>query len=241
MYGSFSIVPVTQTPGALQGSFFAVKLKYDFAGTRWLLGDPSLFPVLGKLVTQVAVYLDPTSTDLTITNQIITYSVSLNRAQIAGGGEYRNFLFTFGWYAAADSGLTPPAKTFWVTASDIEVTDPKTSTSKPIPITEPGWYYLQHVFNARDCPTDYPTGTKCVFGLMKIFKAFVGASCGSIVGAPSNGATASWEVAPLPAALIPQSDRSDPAGVVAGPSVGDLDSVTADIRVDAFSFTSFST
>jgi hypothetical protein len=87
--------------------------------------------------------------------------------------------------------------------------------SKAIYITQPGWHILQHLFTPTTCTdASYPTGSKCVLAQLKLFKAFAGGSCGSIV---TNGAaTASWDVAPRAASNFGGTVISDNVAEVGG-------------------------
>ncbi|WIA22662.1 hypothetical protein OEZ86_009632 [Tetradesmus obliquus] len=218
--------------GAYQGGNVG-RITATGAGSLWGSPNPITFPAAGRLVTQVAVFLDPTAS--TYTNGLLfTYTVGLNKAGTPT--KSREFFFTIGWYDAASSGLTPQNKTFWVTAGD-SIQDPTTSLSNRVSITQPGWYYLQVAYERQACQSgfNYPTNSVCVVAQMGVFRASLGGSCGSVVAAPN-----SWRVLPR---LYVQSHTSDLAADAGGPSPGlfYFFQSSPSLSVDAFSYTSFST
>uniref|UniRef100_A0A383WP97 Uncharacterized protein n=1 Tax=Tetradesmus obliquus TaxID=3088 RepID=A0A383WP97_TETOB len=232
---------VNNAAAAFQGGSYA-SITAGTAGTQWLQGGPSLFPAAGKLVTQVAIYLDP-STGWSINGQAFSYSVALNNIASFGTGVFRDYIFSIGWYDAATSALG--SKAFWVAASDFTVSDPKNfpsgSNRNSIPITQPGWYYLQHAFVPKTCPPNigYGSTAKCIYAQMKVFKASVGASCGSVVATQSGSATASWEVGPRGKGF--SGTPSDQVEDIAGPRYGYFNMpATSSLSVDYFYYVAFS-
>jgi hypothetical protein len=218
------------------------------AGTTWgsAAQVPDLFPASGKLVTQVAVYLDPNAAFAN--GQTFYYTVALN-GNGAGAAKFRDFFFSFGWYNALNSGLG--IKAFWVTYTATDESGIDATLSNPIgvgassrvPITQAGWYILQHTFVADNCTGGYATGAKCVKAQMKVFKTFTGASCGSVLTSSTN-VSASWEIKPRPQVtdpvsnLVTRSDAVDKVGSVRYGLFG-VQSTPTVITADAFSYTLF--
>jgi hypothetical protein len=83
-------------PAGTSVGFLTVSPSGGTAGTTWgvVAQDPPLFPASGKLVTQVAVYLDPNAAFAN--NQAFYYTVALN-GNGTGAAKTRDFFFSFGW------------------------------------------------------------------------------------------------------------------------------------------------
>lgn len=209
------------------------------AGSLWGTPVPTNFPVAGKFVAQVAVYLDPNAAMYTTSGLQFVYSVGLNKPLTQGAARSRTYRFNFGWYDAANSGLTSPKKTFWVTASDSIQGDPKSFTSNRVSITEAGWYYLQIAFVRETCQSGlfYPFNSQCVVALMGVFRASLGGSCGSTVATLD-----SWKITPR---FYDQANSvSDLVADLGGAPTPGLfqfyNTPSTTLSVDAFSYTSFS-
>jgi hypothetical protein len=59
--------------------------------------NPTLFPAAGKLVTQVAVYLDPAFAALTTNGQVFVYRVALNKNGATVDSNGRDYYISIGW------------------------------------------------------------------------------------------------------------------------------------------------
>ncbi|WIA09691.1 hypothetical protein OEZ85_009076 [Tetradesmus obliquus] len=178
-----------------EGSYYgAVAATEGYGGSQ--LGNsnpdfqvPTQFPKSGKLVTQLAIHLDPTDPVSTTNDQRLHYTVSSNEAGTPAAFK-REYIFSFGWFGSTDSykGVSGPA--FWVSASH-NTGWPKNPGRHPVPIKEQGWYYLQHVFLADTCTTD--TSKQCLYAEMRIFSASKGGACGALYQGAS-GDDAYWKL-----------------------------------------------
>ncbi|WIA29772.1 hypothetical protein OEZ86_012246 [Tetradesmus obliquus] len=200
MFGSIQRIG-PDAANAFKGSYYgSIPIVPDTAGYTWFTrwgqlassdSQPSQFPASGKLVTQVAIYLNPEDTTFTAPEgQVFEYTVAISKAGPPPTVHNRDYIFHLGWYSADDMGVT--GKVFWVSASHNSVGDPKNAARNPVPIQQAGWYVLQHVFVARACPT--LSSQQCLYADMKIFTASQGGACGAVYTYPSLLKTAAWSL-----------------------------------------------
>ncbi|WIA09709.1 hypothetical protein OEZ85_009093 [Tetradesmus obliquus] len=230
---------------AFQGNYYgSVPITGDSNGftffTRWgqptgNTQNPTQFPATGKLVTQLAIYLDPSDAAFTNEGQKLHYSVALNKAGTAPTFN-RDYIFSFGWYSTTDASLSDvTGEALWVSVSH-NTGDPKDPNRGPVPITQAGWYYLQHVFYAKPCDTGALSGQQCVYADIKIFTASKGGACGAVYTHSPTGRTASWMLG---------SDKEETISTVRSPRSGWLihHQTTAAwqplMSIDSFSYRTF--